>query len=377
MAGTQSPPAPAGHRGPSTRRSPGRGGLAALCGLALLLAGCQDDGIRRYQVRKVTETEPDAADAGQAKVRLLAAIIPHGDSKWFFKLLGPEAAVGEHKEAFERFLQSVHFTDGADKPVKWTLPEGWEETAGPKVRYATLRLGAKDQPLEVWVTTFPGKVGSVLMNVNRWRKQDLGLEETTENALGQDTRDLKVDGAAATLVDLTGPGPRKAGKKPRAGGLPPGHPPARESLQYTAPKGWQEVDPRAGTVPLEAAFQVTEGGDSAKVSVLRLLGDGGGLLRNVNRWRSLDLKLGPVDEGELGKVAQTLEVAGSRASYFDLGGPDAPTRQQVLGVMLTRAGSTWFFTMKGPAALVSRQKPAFEAFVKSVRFDGGRGAADE
>ena len=46
----------------------------------------------------------------------------------------------------------------------------------------------------------------------------------------------------------------------------------------------------------------------------------------------------------------------------------------VLAAGLPHAGDTWFFKMTGPAELVGRQKSAFEAFVTSVKFDGGKGA---
>ena len=53
--------------------------------------------------------------------------------------------------------------------------------------------------------------------------------------------------------------------------------------------------------------------------------------------------------------------------------PGRETRR-ILGVVVLRRGQTWFFKMTGPADLVEKQKPAFEAFLKSVRFDGGNGA---
>ena len=48
--------------------------------------------------------------------------------------------------------------------------------------------------------------------------------------------------------------------------------------------------------------------------------------------------------------------------------------RRILGVVVPRRGQTWFFKMTGPADLVDKQKPVFEAFLKSVRFDGGSGA---
>ena len=33
-------------------------------------------------------------------------------------------AIDDQKEAFDRFISSVHFTDQGDKPVAWKVPEG-------------------------------------------------------------------------------------------------------------------------------------------------------------------------------------------------------------------------------------------------------------
>ena len=44
------------------------------------------------------------------------------------------------------------------------------------------------------------------------------------------------------------------------------------------------------------------------------------------------------------------------------------------GVMLPRDDQTWFFTIKGPVELVAKEKATFEAFIKSVRFEGGKGS---
>jgi hypothetical protein len=40
---------------------------------------------------------------------ILAAIVPEGNAKWFFKLQGPRAAVDAEKEHFQQFLKSVKF----------------------------------------------------------------------------------------------------------------------------------------------------------------------------------------------------------------------------------------------------------------------------
>jgi hypothetical protein len=40
--------------------------------------------------------------------------------------------------------------------------------------------------------------------------------------------------------------------------------------------------------------------------------------------------------------------------------------QRVLGAMVPHAGSTWFFKLTGPAALVADEKPAFLAFLQTL-----------
>lgn len=42
-----------------------------------------------------------------------------------------------------------------------------------------------------------------------------------------------------------------------------------------------------------------------------------------------------------------------------------PTR--IVGALVPYAGATWFFKLMGPEALVAREKPAFFAFLHSVK----------
>lgn len=61
--------------------------------------------------RKMTIGGRDAiyAKAIGKEESILAAIVPEGESKWFFKMQGPEAAVAAETGRFEEFLQSVKF----------------------------------------------------------------------------------------------------------------------------------------------------------------------------------------------------------------------------------------------------------------------------
>src|SRR5690349_3907522 len=68
----------------------------------------------------------------------------------------------------------------AQAKVVWDTPEGWRAViADQPMRVATFRAGPGDG-VEVSVTAFPGDVGGLLANVNRWRGQ-VGLAPAQES----------------------------------------------------------------------------------------------------------------------------------------------------------------------------------------------------
>jgi hypothetical protein len=332
---------------------------------ALLMLGCQRDEIQTYDVPK-PEATAGPARGPQGPVHMLAAIVPHGQSTWFFKLTGPVPEMETQKDAFDQFIRSVRFTDQAGEPVTWTVPAGWRQEKGSAMRYATLRPGEKAPASELTVVVLPGEAGSMLANINRWRDQ-IGLPPTSEAELGTMTRQAKINDNSVTFVDLTGPGV-KGGKRtpPFASARPPMLPeaPSRPGLKYTTPPGWKELPATGGL--RAAAFQA----GTAEVTIVPLGGPAGGLLQNVIRWRE-QIGLGPVDAEQLRREVRSMEVDGAPASYVDLVGPDSAGGQRILAVSTEHGGQTWFIKMKGPSDVVAREKAAFEAFVRSLRF--GRG----
>jgi hypothetical protein len=298
-------------------------------------------------------------------VRFLGAIIPRVDRTWFLKLMGPEEKVQAHKEAFDRFLASVRFTGKDDPPLTWKVPEGWsQEKGGSELRYATFRLGPKEDSLELTVTRLgrEGQAGDILANVNRWRQQ-IGLAPVDEKELAKITRELDLGNAVATLVDMTGMAAASAGKTPPF--APGGGSPKKEAapeLDYQVPEGWKKA---AGTQFALVAFQVEEGRQKATVTVTPA---GGSLLANINRWRD-QLGLDPIREEQLRKETEDVSMPDGTARFVDLVGKDAPPeRDRILGAILDHGGVSWFFKMTGPRELLERHKPAFLRFLKSVRF---------
>jgi hypothetical protein len=67
--------------------------------------------------------------------------------------------------------------------MAWTLPEGWTEIPdNPPMRLHTFSAADDDGPVEVAISRFPGEVGGVLANINRWRSQ-VGLSPLDQSQL--------------------------------------------------------------------------------------------------------------------------------------------------------------------------------------------------
>ena len=332
----------------------------------LLLAGCQEqEQIRSYDVPK----ETIAVGPPPEKQRLLAVMVLHQKDVWFFKLVGPTKAVAEQVETFDRYVAGVHFFGEGSARFDYT-PEGWQRLPekllpgnGQVVQH--LRRDVKGSSVDLTVTRLPAteKAKDPRANIDRWRNQ-LGLAPISEDELTKLVGNVKVDGVESTRVDFTG-GARKRGGSIFARGRP---------FQFTKPDDWEERPPdnRMG-IFRPAVFLVRDREHLADVSVVPA---SGGAAANVNRWRS-QLGLEALDDAQIKKELRTLDVAGAKAPYVDMTGRDPTGPQRILGAWIVHGGRTWFIKMKGSPELVGKQQAAFEAFVQSIRFADGQGAAHE
>jgi hypothetical protein len=296
---------------------------------------------------------------------MLAAIVPTGERNWFFKLVGPIDAVADQEKNFDQFIRSLHF--GGAKQVAWDVPEGWKEQPGNESRFATFQVNSPAGAMELTVVPLGREAGSLIDNVNRWRRQ-LGLDAIAESSLGEVTRQVEVDGLQALIVDMVAATPAMPAGHPPVGQAPRFQSTERPSLRYTVPDGWKELPVQGGF--RVASFEIVAGGQRADVSVSPLSGTAGGLLANINRWRD-QIGLPAIDEAQLRQQLRSIEVAGVAARYIELVGPDSAgsSRQAILGAILERGEQTWFFKMTGPADLIGQQTAAFESFVRSVQFN--------
>lgn len=349
----------------------------------VLLGGCgQSDEITTYTVKKLkqnprttTTVVPPVmprdgatpSDDGPAdRDRMLAAIVPHGEVSWFFKMTGPRDAVAEQMDNFLALIKSIKFADKEAAP-EWTLPEGWSE--GKKANsfaHATLQVKSGDDVLQATVTPAGG---DVLMNINRWCGQmglpaktlaDLTAEDQPKNS---EVRTFEVAGSQVTLVNLVGKmsggGPMSKPRPPAVSKTPqkPGQP------TWTVPDGWRES--KGSSISL-AAFAVVEGDKSVETTVTPA---GGDVLTNINRWRG-QLGLPDWSAEELVQQSKSVSVDGSPGTLVALVGKDSKTGQPsgLNGAIVQVGQKSWFFKMTGDPELAKREQSNFEAFVKSVKF---------
>jgi hypothetical protein len=191
------------------------------------------------QAVTVDSCEGKLFDMAGTATGTVVAMIPRNGNSWFIKMKGDSATVAEAKPAFLEFLKSVRFggtggpeaagadtTGGADPHAglpglsnphgalaapeepeggpKWNVPAQWVETAPRAMIFKSFSIAddAKGKA-EVTVSFFPGDVGGVLANVNRWRGQ-LGQAPVTEGQLAGVTETVQTAGGAGTVVDFTG-----------------------------------------------------------------------------------------------------------------------------------------------------------------------------
>lgn len=130
--------------------------------------------------------------------------------------------------------------------------------------------------------------------------------------------------------------------------------------KWQIPQGWEEKP--AGNMRKGSFLVKDEGGKEAEVTVLAFPGDVGGDLANINRWRT-QINLLPLNSKELESL-QTTTVDSLNATVVDFTGES----ESVVGIIVPKAGDSWFFKMMGDKSVVESQKQTFFRFLESVEF---------
>jgi hypothetical protein len=105
--------------------------------------------------------------------------------------------------ARQQLPESALNQDG-DNPA-WTVPDGWEAVSGSAMRRASFTAQGSGGPVDIAVTPFPGDVGGLLANLNRWRGQ-IGAPALTADSLESSIERISVNGKAVIVSRIEGSG---------------------------------------------------------------------------------------------------------------------------------------------------------------------------
>lgn len=327
-----------------TSRRPVVVAMLCLAGIVLGAAGCAEPlAIKTQLVPK--------------KDRTLVAYIPRDGEVWFAKLSGPTAFVDPLEADFRSIVSSMTFDDSGTPKV--TLPEGWSNTDGSRMRFATYSKGG---PMEVAVMRLPAEDPLddeyVELNINRWLRE-LGQPPRTESwreaaEARKEFSEIAIAEKPAYLLDLRG-NIQPANKSVVL--------PAEPYLGYDVPAGWTEKD---GDNFRLAIFEVP-GGVEATISSA-----GGSPVANINRWEG-QLGLEPSSQEDLVDGMEQLEVGDNPALFIKLVGERTVGENEkvpttIIGVIAIDGEKQYFVKMTGPQDAVDAAEDDFRQFLTTIEF---------
>ncbi len=143
--------------------------------------------------------------------------------------------------------------------------------------------------------------------------------------------------------------------------MPAGHPPLGGDYVWQAPEGWETKPPSSMRI---GSYLVPHGSDKGDLSVIRLAGEAGGQLNNLNRWRG-QIGLAPVAPGTPEAEGRQVDTpVGSFTVWTLVNG--APVDQGMLVAMLFTGDHSLFVKLTGPPQLVEAVDDQFTKFLKSI-----------
>lgn len=367
----------------------GHAGLRAIrtllpAALLILLAGCDREQIRVYEIPKAQSTTPASPVEGEGGLPPLPQLAWKG------------------------------------------LPSGWSSKPGAGMRAATFEIqDAEGGRAELAAIPLPGMGGNDVELVNLWRQQ-VGLQPVTKEDVGRHAEEFDAAGRRVRLYTISGEGEagstsqvrllvasvREAGftwffklagdpgavsaqrenlkqfvsqaefVPPPMDGLASAGPsrpaeigaarfasaqaPARLP-RWQVPAGWEAQPPTS--MVLARWIIAGEAGARAEVTVSAFPGDVGGVLANVNRWRR-QVSLPAISEAELPGLIESHDAPAGPTTVVDLRGTDAKPGQadRLIAAMTRQGGETWFYKLMGDTRVAETQKAAFLEFVKSAQY---------
>lgn len=302
----------------------------------------------------------------------------------------------------EETVPASEASDGTDRPLRWQAPPSWQRQGGGGMRVETFAIPGN---AELAITTFPGDVGGLQANINRWRGQ-VQLPPVSETELAEVTTSIETGAGTVQLVEMYAPDERLG----ILGGILPfgdetwffkmsGAPATVEAekpafiaflktLVGTAsgeaamvapdketplaleegyiPPSW-EASP--GSAMRLASYSVGDGETSADLGVFAFPGQAGGLAANINRWRA-QLGLEEQTEEELRASSQAMETASGQTFRVVLLKAPEPNDQALLGAVYIGDTRSWFLKLTGAKPVVAEQKEPFRQYIEGLQLSG-------
>lgn len=143
---------------------------------------------------------------------------------------------------------------------------------------------------------------------------------------------------------------------------PPAAPPSQATaLTWQVPENWIE---KPATQFRKGSFDIpVEGASPIDVSIISFPGEAGGLLANINRWRT-QAGLSPAATLEESGI-EPLSIAGIDGYFVELLLGD-PTKA-IIGAVIPLPNETWFLKATAPAEILSAKKPELLQFLGSFQ----------
>lgn len=129
----------------------------------------------------------------------------------------------------------------------------------------------------------------------------------------------------------------------------------------------------------QASYRVKgDNGTTVDISLVLLAGSAGGVLENINRWLS-QLGQPAITTEQLSKMARTFSSPLGDVTLVDFQGlpqgADATKDGRIVAGIISSDNGSFFFKMRGNAALAGSQKEAFIRWIGTVRTTGGGASA--
>ncbi|WOO43462.1 hypothetical protein [Rubellicoccus peritrichatus] len=174
----------------------------------IAFAGCKEDKVNTYEVSKeVPKSWPTTNHSRHTMGSQKGAPMANPSAGAASSNNSPTAPSSGMQELPGMAQQSAGF-----KTPDWQAPSDWKAQPLGSMRKGSWTIEENGKTAEVSVLAFPGSVGGLLANINRWAGQ-IGATPLTNQELEilKKENALSVDGSNGIFVELNGPNGKSIG----------------------------------------------------------------------------------------------------------------------------------------------------------------------